>query len=113
MRISDWSSDVCSSDLATPDEVRGEVIEAVVVLRRDRTPTPELTAEIKACVKTGFAAHAYPRPVHYVSELPKTPSGKIQRFAVRENLHKVARGRYVEVKEIGRAACREGGCQNG
>src|SRR3546814_20770196 len=96
MRISDWSSDVCSSDL----EVRGEVIEAVVVLRRDRTPTPELTAEIKACVKTGFAAHAYPRRVHYVSELPKTPSGKIQRFAVRENLHK-----------IGRASCRERVCQ--
>src|SRR3546814_16790292 len=86
--------------VATPDEVRGEVIEAVVVLRRDRTPTPELTAEIKACGKTGFAAHAYQRRVHYVSDMPKTQSGKIHRFEVRDNPHKVARGRSVKVKFV-------------
>ena len=35
-------------------------------------------------VKTNFAAHAYPRHITYVEELPKTPSGKIQRFVLRE-----------------------------
>ena len=37
-------------------------------------------------MKTGFAAHAYPRNVHYVDALPKTPSGKVQRFVVRQQL---------------------------
>ena len=70
--------------IAVPDEVRGEVIEAVVVLRHGCAPTAELTAELQEWVKKGYAAHAYPRRVHYVESLPKTPSGKIQRFVLRE-----------------------------
>jgi acetyl-CoA synthetase len=72
--------------VAVPDAVRGEVLEAVVVLRQGHVPSDTLTAEIQAKVKTGFAAHAYPRRVHYVAVLPKTPSGKIQRFEVRRQL---------------------------
>jgi acetyl-CoA synthetase len=72
--------------VATPDPIRGELLEAVVVLRSGWDPSEALTAEIQARVKTGFAAHAYPRRVHYVSALPKTPSGKIQRFLVRQQL---------------------------
>jgi acetyl-CoA synthetase len=38
-------------------------------------------------VKHQYAAHAFPRRVHFVDELPKTPSGKIQRFVLRQNRH--------------------------
>ena len=44
----------------------------------------QLTKDLQKWVKTNFAAHAYPRHITYVEELPKTPSGKIQRFVLRE-----------------------------
>ncbi|MEV6275138.1 AMP-binding protein [Nocardia sp. NPDC051832] len=67
-----------------PDELRGEVIEAFVVLRDNATAGPELETELQQLVKTKFAAHAYPRTVHFVDSLPKTPSGKVQRFLLRQ-----------------------------
>jgi acetyl-CoA synthetase len=69
--------------IAVPDAVRGEVIEAFVVLRDGVSATPALATGIQHLVKTKFAAHAYPRTVHFVAGLPKTPSGKVQRFALR------------------------------
>ncbi|HEY8295641.1 MAG TPA: AMP-binding protein [Micrococcaceae bacterium] len=69
--------------IGAPDEIRGEVLEAYVVLRDGAGGTPELAAELQQLVKQKFAAHAYPRQVHFVAELPKTPSGKIQRFVLR------------------------------
>ena len=72
------------ADIATPDEGRGEVIEAFVVLMSGCKETEQLTDELQKWVKTNFAAHAYPRRITYVKELPKTPSGKIQRFLLRE-----------------------------
>ena len=72
--------------VAVPDEVRGEVLEAVVVLAEGWTPCDQLSEELRTKVKREFAAHAYPRRVHYVEALPKTPSGKIQRFVVRQQL---------------------------
>ena len=72
--------------VATPDEVRGEVLEAVVVVADGWAASEQLTKEIQTKVKKDFAAHAYPRRVHYVQALPKTPSGKIQRFLVRQQL---------------------------
>ncbi|MEU9061359.1 AMP-binding protein [Streptomyces sp. NPDC048430] len=73
--------------IAAPDEVRGEVLEAFVVVRegmREGADTPEtLAAELQQLVKKRFAAHAYPRTVHFVDSLPKTPSGKIQRYVLR------------------------------
>ncbi|NMO04351.1 AMP-binding protein [Gordonia sp. TBRC 11910] len=65
------------------DELRGEVVEAFVVLDDATDPSDALEAELQDLVKTGFAAHAYPRRVHFVDALPKTPSGKIQRFLLR------------------------------
>lgn len=76
--------------VATPDEVRGEVIEAVVVLRPGFVGSDELTREIQDHVKRGYAAHAYPRRIHYAEALPKTPSGKIQRFLLRDQLRERA-----------------------
>ena len=70
--------------IAAPDEVRGEVIEAFVILMPGYTESEDLTGELQKWVKTNFAAHAYPRKIHYVKELPKTPSGKIQRFLLRK-----------------------------
>ncbi len=66
-----------------PDELRGEVIEAFVVLRPGVAPTDELATALQQHVKQRYAAHAYPRTVHFLSELPKTPSGKVQRFVLR------------------------------
>ena len=70
--------------IATPDKVRGEVIEAFVVLMPGENKSEQLTKDLQKWVKTNFAAHAYPRHITYVEELPKTPSGKIQRFVLRE-----------------------------
>ncbi|WP_433732968.1 AMP-binding protein [Nocardia sp. CA-129566] len=67
-----------------PDELRGEVLEAFVVLRNGFEGNPELEAELQTLVKRKFAAHAYPRKVHFVDALPKTPSGKVQRFILRQ-----------------------------
>jgi acetyl-CoA synthetase len=70
--------------IGVPDELRGEVLEAFVVLRPGDTGDQALVAELQQQVKTGFAAHAYPRTVHFVPELPKTSSGKVQRFVLRQ-----------------------------
>jgi acetyl-CoA synthetase len=67
-----------------PDELRGEVLEAFVVLRNGSEGDKELAAELQVLVKEKFAAHAYPRKVHFVDALPKTPSGKVQRFVLRQ-----------------------------
>jgi acetyl-CoA synthetase len=69
--------------IAVPDEVRGEVIEAVVVTRSGHEPSDELARELQQLVKERYAAHAYPRSVRFASSLPKTESGKIQRVVLR------------------------------
>jgi acetyl-CoA synthetase len=68
---------------AVPDELRGEMVVAHVVLKPGAQSSPGLVEELRELVKTRLAAHLYPRAVHVVSALPKTPSGKIQRFALR------------------------------
>jgi acetyl-CoA synthetase len=70
--------------IGAPDELRGEVIEAYVVPRSGVSPSDELTTALQQLVKTKFAAHAYPRTIHYIDVLPRTPSGKVQRFLLRE-----------------------------
>ena len=70
--------------VGVPDTLRGEVLEAFVVLEPGVEAGPELGEELKQLVRTKFAAHAYPRAVHVVDALPTTPSGKVQRFVLRE-----------------------------
>ena len=67
-----------------PDQLRGEVLEAFVVIRDGVEGTDELEVELQTLVKKKFAAHAYPRTVHFVPSLPKTPSGKVQRYILRK-----------------------------
>ena len=70
--------------VGVPDELRGEVLVAYVVVN-DGAPDPAtLERDLQQQVKSGFAAHAYPRQVHVVDALPKTPSGKVQRFLLRQ-----------------------------
>ncbi|MBQ6383923.1 MAG: AMP-binding protein [Clostridia bacterium] len=64
---------------AAPDEVRGQVVKASVVLTKGTEPTEELKKEIQNYVKQHTAPYKYPRIVVFRDELPKTVSGKIQR----------------------------------
>lgn len=72
-----------SAVIGTPDAIRGEVLEAFVVLNNMADACDALAVELQQIVKEKFAAHAYPRRIHFVSELPKTPSGKVQRYVLR------------------------------
>ena len=64
---------------AAPDEVRGQVVKASIVLVKGTEPTEELKKEIQKYVKERTAPYKYPRIVVFRDELPKTTSGKIQR----------------------------------
>lgn len=66
-----------------PDPERTEVAVAYVVLAAGAEASPELAAALQAHVRTRLSAHAYPRAVRFVPALPKTPSGKVQRFLLR------------------------------
>jgi acetyl-CoA synthetase len=66
------------------DAERGEIVVAFVVLHPDHEATPELARELQTHTRDRLSAHAYPREVVFVDELPKTPSGKIQRYVLRE-----------------------------
>lgn len=70
--------------IGKPDPERTEIVKAFVVLKQGYTASPELAEELQQLVKHRLAAHAYPREVQFVYELPKTPSGKIQRFLLRQ-----------------------------
>ena len=70
---------------AAPDPVRGQVVKATIVLTKAYVASPELVKEIQNHVKKTTAPYKYPRIVEFVSELPKTTSGKIKRAAIRKN----------------------------
>ena len=69
---------------AVPDELRGQVVKATVVLAKGYTPSEELKKELQNHVKKTTAPYKYPRIVEFVEELPKTISGKIRRVEIRE-----------------------------
>ena len=70
--------------VASPDERRGNVVKAFVVLAGEHEPSEQLAEEIKAFVRDRHSAYAYPRIVEFVAELPKTLTGKIRRVELRE-----------------------------
>ncbi|MGP5175957.1 AMP-binding protein [Psychrobacter immobilis] len=72
-----------SAAVGVPDEVRGHTIKSYVVLKDGIEGTDEIAKEIQDLVRKRLSTHAYPREVEFVKELPKTPSGKIQRFLLR------------------------------
>jgi acyl-coenzyme A synthetase/AMP-(fatty) acid ligase len=70
--------------VAAPDELRGQVVRAVVVLREGHEPGEALARELQEHVKSETAPYKYPRIVDFAAELPKTPSGKIRRGQLRD-----------------------------
>ncbi len=69
--------------VAAPDDERGSVVRAVVVLRDGFAPSDALSAELQEHVKRETAPYKYPRIVDFAAELPKTASGKVQRAVLR------------------------------
>ena len=71
-----------------PDEVRGQVVKATIVLAKGYAPSNELALEIQEHVKKVTAPYKYPRIVEFVDALPKTISGKIRRVEIRGDENK-------------------------
>jgi acyl-coenzyme A synthetase/AMP-(fatty) acid ligase len=67
-----------------PDAARGEIVKAFVTLRSGYEPSDELVRTIQAHCKRETAPYKYPREIEFVTELPKTMSGKIRRVELRE-----------------------------
>jgi acyl-coenzyme A synthetase/AMP-(fatty) acid ligase len=72
--------------VAAPDDVRGQVVRAVVVLQPGVDPSHALARQLQDHVKGQTAPYKYPRIVDFAEALPKTPSGKIRRSALREGV---------------------------
>ena len=73
-----------SAVVASPDPVRGEIVKAFVILAPDYVPSDELVLSIQDHVRSTTAPYKYPRAVEFVTELPKTVSGKIRRVELRQ-----------------------------
>jgi len=65
--------------IGKPDPLRGEIIKAFVVLKKNISPSDDLKNELMLFVKKNLAGHAYPREIDFIDKLPKTRSGKIMR----------------------------------
>ena len=70
--------------VASPDERRGNVVKAFIVLAEGKEGSDELVDEIKGFVRQRLSAYAYPRKIEFVDELPKTLTGKIRRIELRQ-----------------------------
>ena len=82
-----------SAVVASPDEMRGEIVKAYVILAPGYTASPELASELQEHVKRVTAPYKYPREVEFVEALPKTISGKIRRVELREMEHQKKLGK--------------------
>jgi 2-aminobenzoate-CoA ligase len=71
--------------IGAPDEARGQIVKAFVVLGPGHTPSDALAAELQAFVKETIAPYKYPRAVQFMEALPKTQTGKLQRFRLKES----------------------------
>lgn len=70
--------------IGAPDEARGEIVKAFIVLKPGFTAGRALTEEIQQFVRTRLAAHEYPRDIEFLPELPMTATGKIMRKNLRQ-----------------------------
>ncbi len=73
-----------SAVIASPDEERGEIVKAFVVLRPEFAPTDELVTELQKHVQKTTAPYKYPRQIAFVESLPKSASGKLLRRVLRD-----------------------------
>ena len=81
--------------MASPDQIRGEVVKAFVILAPGHQPSEQLLQDLQEHVKRVTAPYKYPREIEFTTELPKTISGKIRRVELRQ--------RERDRKAVGRA----------
>ncbi|WP_426042458.1 AMP-binding protein [Brevundimonas sp. TWP2-3-4b1] len=72
--------------IGAPDEERGQICKAFIVLNPGIDPSADLRDELQTFVKSVIAPYKYPRALDFVESLPKTPTGKLQRFRLKETL---------------------------
>ena len=70
--------------IGVPDETRGEIVKAFITLRPGYVPGESLKIELQEFVKHRLAKHEYPREIEFISEIPKTTTGKIRRKDLRK-----------------------------
>ena len=70
--------------VGVPDEDRGQIVKAFVVLAEGAEPGPERVAELQELVKAKIAPYKYPRAIEFLPALPRTNTGKLQRFKLRD-----------------------------
>jgi 2-aminobenzoate-CoA ligase len=70
--------------VGSPDEARGMIVKAYVVVAPGVTADEALTTALQEHVKREIAPYKYPRAIEFVAQLPKTETGKLQRFALRQ-----------------------------
>ena len=79
--------------VASPDEERGNIVKAFIVLKPGHAADDAMTHELQAFVKRAIAPYKYPRAIEYVASLPRTDTGKLQRFRLRQQeIERAARG---------------------
>jgi 2-aminobenzoate-CoA ligase len=69
-----------------PDNERGMVVQAFCVLSAGHVPSNQLVKALQDHVKANLAPYKYPRDIVFLAQLPRTPSGKLQRFRLRQPL---------------------------
>jgi 2-aminobenzoate-CoA ligase len=69
--------------IGSPDETRGQIVKAFVVLRAGHTAGDALVAQLQDFVKRSVAPYKYPRAITFIDALPRTETGKFKRFALR------------------------------
>ena len=74
--------------VGVPDPERGNIVKAYVVLRDNAQATPAMAKELQDHVKATIAPYKYPRAVEFVAQLPRTQTGKLQRYKLREEVAK-------------------------
>jgi hypothetical protein len=95
--------------VGAPDEERGQIVEAHVVLREGVEASDVLVLKLQEHVKRTIAPYKYPRRVVFADALPKTATGKIQRFRLREGA-RVSRNRLTIRRRKGRRCASTGAC---
>jgi 2-aminobenzoate-CoA ligase len=78
--------------IGAPDAERGSIVKAFVVLKPEQEASDQLRAALQEHVKKSIAPYKYPRALEFVPSLPKTPTGKLQRYVLREQERRKAQG---------------------
>src|SRR5690606_31271932 len=70
--------------IGAPDDARGQVVKAVIVLTEGTAPDEHTVRALQDFVKAQIAPYKYPRIIEFADELPRTETGKLQRYRLRE-----------------------------